>query len=207
MRSITVEALWGNDSKCLWCSRNIHVSSALQNPIGLAAFEERQMNNQKGEEGGSNARGALVEKKVKKRSSLCSAGSLKSFLQQTLVYRHTQRHTGSLSLSSSVFSLSLSPSLLFHLLHIPSSLPSVCSRDPPCPPVLTTRLLSRLWYLFAKRSTAYFGSISPATTALITATKPRLFNCTDSHLFVIHSHYHFPKALKHMHAELTSWFL
>lgn len=113
MRSITAEALWGDDSKCLWCSRNIHVSSALQNPIGLAAFEERQMNNQKREEGDPTReelwwREKKERKKVKKRSSLCSAGSLKSFLQQTLVYRHTQRHTGSLSLSSPAFSLPLS---------------------------------------------------------------------------------------------------
>lgn len=70
------------------------------------------MNNQKGKEEGSNARGALVKKKwkkVKKRSSLCSAESLKSFLQQTLLYRHTQRHTGPLPLCFLTASLSLLP--------------------------------------------------------------------------------------------------
>ena len=216
MRSITVEALWGTDSKCLWCSRNIHVSGALQNPIGLAAFEERQMNNQKGVEGGiQHERSFGEEKKWKnekaKQPLLCWVFEVLP-PADTGTQRHTKAHRLSLSLSLSLplplFSLCLSlspPSFISSTsLHLH---PSVCSRDPPCPTVLTTRLLSRLWYVFAERSTAYFGSISPATAALITATKPGLFNCTDSHLFVIHSHYHFPKALKHMHAELTSWFL
>lgn len=202
MRSITAEALRGNDSERLWCSRNIHVSGALQNPMGLAAFEERQMNNQRGKEGGGIQRERSFGEKKKWKSEAAFA-LLGLWSPSSSRHWYTDTHTKAHRLSLSLFSLFC----LFHLLRIPSSLPSVGSRDPPCPPVLTTRLLSRLWYLFAERSTAYFGSISPATTALITATKPRLFNCTDSHLFVIHSHYHFPKALKHMHAELTSWFL
>lgn len=208
MRSITVEALWGNDSKCLWCSRNIHVSCALQNPIGLAAFEERQMNNQK--RGGIQREKSFgEEKRGEKWKSEAAFALLGLWSSSSSRHWYTDTHKGTQALSPSLplYSRCLSLFSLFHLLPIPSSSPSICSRDPPCPPVLTTRLLSRLWYLYAERSTVYFGSISPATTALITATKPRLFNCTDSRLFVIHSHYHFPKALKHMHAELTSWFL
>lgn len=109
---------------------------------------------------------------------------------------HIQRQADCLSFST--FSQPLSVIFLFHLLHIPSSLPMVRSRDPPVPTVLTTRLLSRLWYLLTERSTVCFECISPATMALITATKLKLFNGTDSHLFVIHSHYHFPKAPKRM---------
>lgn len=144
MRSIKVEALWGNDSKCLWCSRNIHVSSALQNPIGLAAFEQRQMNNQKGEERDPAREELWWEKKGKKRSSLCSAGSLKSFLQQTLVYTHVRTHTCThtgtqplspplppfsccLSLSSPSFiSLHLYPQFAPGIPAIPQYLPLVC---------------------------------------------------------------------------------
>ena len=124
---------------------------------------------------------------MKKRSSLCSAGSLKSFLQQTLVHRRTQRHTGSLSLSSSVFSLpslppSLPPSLSLSLtppsfisstsLHLyPWFAPGI----PPVPQYLPLVCCPGFDICSQKRSTAYFGSISPATMALITATKPRLF--------------------------------
>lgn len=192
MCSIKVEALWGSDSRLLWCSRNIHVSGALQNPVGLAAFEQRQMNNQRG-----GWRGTLVglKKRVEKsEAAFCSARTLKSFCQQT----HTHQCKDTLYLS---FSLSSSLSPVFWLpLSSPSSSPWVCSRDPYRPPVLTTRLLSRLWYLLAERSTGYFGSISPATVAaLIMATKPGLYDCSsDSHLFVIHSHYRFPNALSNV---------
>lgn len=101
------------------------------------------MNNQKGGWGIQRERsfgGGKKKKKVKKRSSLCSAGSLKSFLQQTLVYRHTQRHTGTLSLPlfSLGFSLSFLPlsspphpfiftlGLLQGSPHVPQYLPLVC---------------------------------------------------------------------------------
>lgn len=119
-------------------------------------------------------------------------------------YTDTHKGTQALSLPSYVFSLPLPLSsppypFIFTLGLLQGS---------PCPIVLTTRLLSRLWYLFAcKINSILWIHFSSYHYFNKSATKPRLFNRTDSHLFVIHSHYHFPKALKHMHAELTSWFL
>lgn len=115
MRSITVEALWGTDSKCLWCSRNIHVSGALQNPIGLAAFEERQMNNQKGVEGGSNTRGALVKKKRKKWKSEAAFALLGLWSPSSSRHWYTDTHKGTQALS-----LPLSLPLFSHCLSLSS---------------------------------------------------------------------------------------
>lgn len=111
MRSITAEALWGTDSKCLWCSRNIHVSGALQNPIGLAAFVERQMNNQRGGWGIQSERSFGEKKrKIKKWKSEAAFALLGLWSPSSSRHCYTQRHTGSLS-SSSIFSLS-SPSFI-----------------------------------------------------------------------------------------------
>lgn len=204
MHSITTEPLRSTYSKCLWCSRNIHVSSALQNSIGPSAFEERQMNNQKrgmGDQTQVKLRWKKEKSEKAKQPLLCLAFEVLP-LADIGIQTHTKAHRLSLLflcfLSASLASPSFISSTSLHL--YPFFAPGI----PRVPPLLTTRLL---WYQLTERSTAYFGSISPATTTLITATKTRLFNCTDSHLFVIHSHYHFPKALKHMHVELTSWFL
>ena len=53
-------------------------------------------------------------------------------------YTHACTHKGTqaLSLSLCCISVSLYLFFLFHLLHIPSSLPLVCSRDPPVPQYL-----------------------------------------------------------------------
>lgn len=162
------------------------------------------MNNLKRGDGGDPIQEAPVEKRKMWQSEAAFAPlGLWSSSSSRQCCAHRQRQADCLSLS--VFSQPLSVIFLFHLLHIPSSLPMVRSRDPPVPTVLTTRLLSRLWYLLTERSTVYFGCTSPATTALITATKLKFFSSTDSHLFVIHSHYHFPKALKRIKKEHRLW--
>lgn len=143
MRSITAEAMWGTDSKCLWCSRNIHVSGALQNPIGLAAFEERQMNNQKGEEGGDPTREELwwnkkkknEEKKWKSEAAFALLGLWSPSSRHWCT--DTQKHTVSLSHSLPLFSLVLSissPSFISSTsLHLyPRSAPGI----PPVPEYL-----------------------------------------------------------------------
>lgn len=170
------------------------------------------MNNQKGEEGDPTREELWLGKK--KRRSEKAKQPLLCWLFEVLppadtgAQTHTKAHRLALPLFLSVlaaFSLSLSPpsfisSTSLHL--YPWFAPGI----PPVPQYLPLVCCPGFDICSRKRSTAYFGSISPATMALITATKPRLFffNCTDSHLFVIHSHYHFPKALKHMHAEPTS---
>lgn len=138
MRSITAKAQWGGDSKRLWCSRNIHVSGALQNPADPPAFEKRQMNNPKGGREIQWKRSFGLKKKRSKAAfalvGLWSPSSSRHW------YTHTQRHTGWLSLPLFSLCLSLSVFFLFHLFHIPLSLPLVSSRDPRVPQYLPLAL-------------------------------------------------------------------
>lgn len=129
---------------------------------------------------------------MKKRSSLCSAGSLKSFLQQTRVYRHTHKGTQALPLSLSFCfcsaSLFLPPlsSPPYPFIFAPQFAPG-SPRPPPVPQYLPLVCCPGFDMCSAKKiNSTHFGSIFfPSYHGFNNSNKAGAFSTALTHIYLL----------------------